>query len=331
MPTPKFSLNKSALNLVNELINDPDKFGVSVETLDSGGMLIDTGVSARGGFRAGVMVTEICLAGYGNASITPVQYGDLVFPSVFVTTDYPALSALGSQFAGWQINGKDYSALASGPARALSLKPKDVYVRLQYKEESEVAVLALETERKPPDDVIQEVANMCGVLAKNLYIVMFSANSLTGVTQASGRIVETGLHKLWRVGLDPLVVKHAWGYAPIMPLQLNLTEAAGKSSDAILFGGVADFMVVHDDDEKLRIMVGQASASGSKMFQEAKKLSEQNWRFQEVFKETGVEAHQVDANTFAPAVVMVNNLRTGKSFSSGNLDIEAIRQSFGIA
>ena len=78
----------------------------------------------------------------------PVQYGDMVLPSVFVQTDHPALSLLGSQFAGWQIKGEDYSAIASGLARALALKPKDLYLKLNYKEESDTAVLVLETKKR---------------------------------------------------------------------------------------------------------------------------------------------------------------------------------------
>jgi methenyltetrahydromethanopterin cyclohydrolase len=156
--TSKINLNKSALVLFNKLCDESDKYGVIVEQSESGATIVDAGIKAEGGFLAGEMVTEICLAGYGKATVSPVQYGDLVLPSVFVQTDHPALSLLGSQFAGWQIKGENYSAIASGPARALALKPKDLYIKLNYNEESDVAVLVLETEKTPPEAIIQQVA-----------------------------------------------------------------------------------------------------------------------------------------------------------------------------
>ncbi|HEX9262056.1 MAG TPA: methenyltetrahydromethanopterin cyclohydrolase, partial [Candidatus Bathyarchaeia archaeon] len=265
MSAPKFNLNKSALNLVNKLCAEADKYGVSYEQTPTGATLVDAGLNVEGGFLAGEVVTEICLGGYGRATATPVQYGDMVLPSVFVQTDHPALSLLGSQFAGWQVKGENFSAIASGPARALSLKPKDLYEKLAYKEESDVAVIVLETEKKPPEPVIQVIAEKCRVSPKNLYVVMFSTTSLAGATQVSGRIVETGLHKLERLGLDPLIVKHAWGYAPIVPIHPSSGEAMGRTNDAILYAGVTNYMVNFEDEKKLEEIVKLAPSSASKM------------------------------------------------------------------
>ncbi len=330
MSTPKFSLNKSALTLVNKLIDEADKYSVTVEKTESGATLIDAGLNAQGGFRAGEMVTEICLGGYGKASITPVQYGDLTLPSVFVTTDFPALSALGSQFAGWQVKGDGFSAIASGPARALALKPKDLYEKLKYKEESDVAVLVLETEKKPPEAVVQLVAEKCRVSTQNLFLVMFSTTSMAGATQVCGRIVETGLHKLERVGLDPLIVRHAWGYAPIVPLHPNAGEAMGRTNDAILYGGVTNYTVAFDDEQLLRSIVSQAPSSASKMLQEARRLAEQNPRFLDIFKDAGFDFYKIDPNIFAPAVVTITNLKSGRSFRAGSIDLEVMKRSLGI-
>ncbi len=203
---------------MNKLCDEADKYGVTFEKSETGATLIDAGIAAEGGFLAGETVTEICLGGYGTAKLFPVQYGDVVLPSIYVQTDHPTLSTLASQFAGWQIKIDDFSAIASGPARALALKPKDLFEKIMYKEESDIAVLVLETEKKPSEAVIQQIAAKCKVTAQNLFLVLFSTTSLTGATQVSGRIVETGLFKLMKLGLDPLSVKHAWGYAPIVPL-----------------------------------------------------------------------------------------------------------------
>jgi methenyltetrahydromethanopterin cyclohydrolase len=327
----KITLNLSALALFRKLCNEADKYNVAVEVTGSGATLVDAGINVKGGFLAGEIITEVCLGGYGRANVVPIQYGDVVLPSVFVLTDHPAISTLGSQFAGWQIKSDGFSAIASGPARALALKPKQLYEKLNYREESDVAVLVLETEKRPPDDVIQQVAEKCRVTPKNLFMIMFSTTSLTGATQVSGRIVETGLHKLERLGVDPLVVKHAWGYAPIVPLHPSSGESMGRTNDAILYGGVTNYTVDFEDEQKLETLVKQAPSSASQMLQEARRLASKNPRFLDVFKEAGFDFYKIDPDIFAPAVVVVNNLLTGKTFRAGTLDIDVLKSSLGLA
>jgi methenyltetrahydromethanopterin cyclohydrolase len=330
MVTPAFNLNKTAQVLFQKLCDEASKYGVTVEYSESGATLVDAGIKAEGGFLAGQIITEICLGGYGNANIFPVQYGDLILPSVYVQTDHPALSLLGSQFAGWQIKGENFSAIASGPARALALKPKALYEKLNYKEESEVAILVLETESIPSDAVIQEIATKCRVLPKNLFIVMFSTTSLAGATQVSGRIVETGLHKLERLELNPLIVKHAWGYAPIVPVHPSSGEAMGRSNDAILYGGVTNYTVDYEDEVELEKIAKQAPSSASKMLQEARQLAAKNPKFLDIFKEAGFDFYKVDPNIFAPAVVSLTNKRTGKTFKAGAVDFDVMKSSLGL-
>ena len=331
MSSSKTGLNASALVLYKALCEEAERYAVTVEKTESGATLIDAGLNAKGGYLAGERVTELCLGGYGEARVLPIQYGELVLPSVFVKTDHPALSTLASQFAGWRIKGEGgFSAIASGPARALALKPKDLYEKLNYKEESNVAVLVLEAETKPPETVIQQIAEKCKVNAENLFLIMFSTTSLTGATQVSGRIVETGLHKLERLDLNPLLVKHAWGYAPIVPLHPNSGEAMGRTNDAILYGGVTNYTVDFDDETKLEAIVKQAPSSSSKMMMEAKELAQKNPRFLDIYKEAGFDFYNIDSNIFAPAVVSINNSKTGKTFRAGSLDLDVVKSSLGI-
>ena len=327
---PKINLNKSALSLVKKLCNEPERYNVAVEKSESGATLVDAGINMQGGYFAGEVITEICLGGYGKANITPIQYGETILPSVFIITDHPALSTLASQFAGWQVKGEGYSAIASGPARALARKPKHLYEKLNYKEESDVAVLVLETEKKPPEAVVKQIAEKCKVTPENLSLIMFSTTSLAGATQVSGRIVETGLHKLERLGLDPLIVEHAWGYAPIVPVHPSSGEAMGRTNDAILYGGVTNYTLSYEDERELESIVKSAPSSSSKMLQEARELAKKNPRFLDIFKEAGFDFYKIDPNIFAPAVVAINNTKTGKTFKAGSLDIEVVKSSLGI-
>jgi methenyltetrahydromethanopterin cyclohydrolase len=314
------------MKLVTELTNDADKYRVSIENLDCGATLIDAGLNGNGGFLAGKIVTEICLAGCGKANVALIKYGDLILPSVFVTTDFPALATLGSQAAGWQVNVEGFSSNGSGPARALAMEPFDLYQRLNFKEESDVVVLVLESDVEPPDSAVRLIAEKCGISAKNLFLVLFTASSVTGTIQGSGRVVEVGLRKLVEAGLDPLLVKHAWGYAPIVapnPSSLNVKE---RMTGAIQSCGVSNYTVDCSDERHLRLVVSQSHATALKMIQEGKRLSEQNPRYKDLFKYTRIDLSKVDADTVAPAVVTLSSLKTGISFGAGKVDFESINR-----
>ncbi|MBS7627672.1 methenyltetrahydromethanopterin cyclohydrolase, partial [Candidatus Bathyarchaeota archaeon] len=174
------SVNKEALPLVEGLLEKGFEYGLKVEKTSKGATIVDAGIEAKGGYMAGSIITEICLGGLGRASFMSVQYGDLTLPCALVQTDHPAIATLGSQFAGWRIKVGEYFAMASGPGRALALEPKSLYDRIGYRDSSDVAILVLETERKPSDDVLDYMAKKCGVGLKGLYVILTPTSSLAG-------------------------------------------------------------------------------------------------------------------------------------------------------
>lgn len=321
MLQPRLSVNREALKLTQKLLNNPEAYGVTVKTASAGATLIDAGIKVRGGFRAGRLITEICLGGCGEVKIFPERYGDAYFLSVFVYTDFPALATLGSQFAGWQIKLGDFFAIGSGPARALALKPREVYEKIGYRDVSDKAIVVLETGMEPPEEVIGKFSKDCGVSPENLYLILVPTASVAGSTQVSGRIVETGLHKLMKLGLDPNLVLYAWGCAPIASVHCKFAEAMGRTNDAILYGGVASYTVSFEDDERLRELVEKAPSKASRSYGKP---------FLQVFKEAGYDFYKIDPNLFAPAVLIVNNVKTGSVFQAGEVNVEVLKKSLGI-
>jgi len=73
-----------------------------------------------------------------------------------------------------------------------------------------------------------------------------------------------------------------------------------------------------------------APSTSSKMMQEAKELAKKNPRFLDIFKEAGFDFYNIDPNIFAPAIVSINNLKTGKTFRAGNLDVPVMKESLGL-
>jgi methenyltetrahydromethanopterin cyclohydrolase len=96
------SVNSLAWNLSEKLQNKQAFYGVHASKSAAGATIIDAGVNVPGGFQAGKMLTELCLGGAGKAQLGFKTYGDLTLPSITISTDHPAIAALGSQFAGWR-------------------------------------------------------------------------------------------------------------------------------------------------------------------------------------------------------------------------------------
>jgi methenyltetrahydromethanopterin cyclohydrolase len=314
------SVNRLAWKLLEKLRENSEFFGVKVEKEDSGIVVVDAGIKVRGGFQAGKIVTEICMGGCGKAEITCRQYGKLELPSIFVYTDHPIVATLGSQYAGWQIKEGDYFAIGSGPARALALKPKEIYEEIGYEDDFDKAIVILETDKYPHEKLLNRFVTDCHVQPEDLAVILTPTVSVAGATQVSGRIVETGIHKLRKLGLNPNIILYAWGCAPIPPIHSKFVHAMSRTNDAILYGGIAYYVVEYEDEEELKGIVEMAPSNASKDYGRP---------FIEIFKEAKYDFYKIDSNLFAPAILMINNLKTGNSFARGEINVGALEKSFG--
>jgi methenyltetrahydromethanopterin cyclohydrolase len=315
------SVNMLAYQLAQKLLDNPELYGVAVSKSTAGATIIDAGVKAPGGFQAGKILTELCLGGAGKAKLGFKAYENLDLPSITITTDHPAVAALSSQFAGWRIKEENGNiAIGSGPARALALKPKDVYTEIDYKDQSDKAVLTLESNQLPTDLLIEKVTASCNIAAQNLIIVVAPTASIAGITQVTGRIVEVGIHKLKTLGLNPKVIRYAMGYAPISPQGTDFEVAMARTNDAILYGGTVYCTVDYDDEAALQKIVNQAPSMMSKDYGKP---------FLQIFREADKDFYKIDHNLFAPAVLMINNARTGKTFKAGKINPKVLSESLG--
>jgi methenyltetrahydromethanopterin cyclohydrolase len=227
---------------------------------------------------------------------------------------------LGSQFAGWRIKNGDSIAIGSGPVRALALKPKDVYEEIGYKDSSDKAVLTLESNSLPSDALIEKVTTASNISAENLIVVVAPTASIAGLTQVTGRIVEVGIHKLRTLGLSPKVIRYAMGYAPIPPLGKDFEVAMARTNDAILYGGTVYCTVDYDDEAALQKIMEQAPSLASKDYGKP---------FLQIFREADRDFYKIDHGLFAPAVLIINNAKTGRTFKAGQINPKVLAQSLG--
>lgn len=312
MSKSKISVNERALKIVDRLIDEEVDLGVAVQSGKDGSTIIDAGVKVEGSFEAGLLIAEICMGGLGRTKLGLEDYDGLTLPAVFVETSRPCEALLGSQFAGWRIDVEGYYAMASGPARALALKPKKIFEEIQYRDEADQAVIVLESDKLPTIEALKYIAEKCNVALDKLYTVVAPTSSLAGSVQISGRIAETGMHKLVTLGLDPKVFKHAAGRAPVAPSHPDSKIAIGRTNDVLLYGGETFFIIDVDmEDVELQRLVEKAPSSSSRDYGEP---------FYEIFKTAGYDFYNIDPTLFAPAVIAVNNFKNGKTYSAGQVN-----------
>ncbi|UCH03113.1 MAG: methenyltetrahydromethanopterin cyclohydrolase [Candidatus Bathyarchaeota archaeon] len=312
-----YSVNNNTMPIINKIIDNPEKYGLIIEE-SQGIKIFDAGIKAKGSYQAGKILTEICLGGYGSTNISMIKYNDLELPSIQVYTDLPSIATLGSQFAGWRIKVHKYQAIGSGPARALALKPKELYKRIDYRDFSDNAIIVLETAKKPSIEVLQYISNECNVESNKLFVFLVPTSCLAGSIQVSGRIVETGLHKLMEVGFNPNNAVNGIGYAPISPVHPTFIEAMGRTNDMILYGGVVHFTVKEEKDKELKKLVELVPSWNSKDYGKP---------FSEIFKKAGYDFYKIDPALFAPAVITINNINTGSFFTAGQINTDVLKQS----
>ena len=307
------SLNERALALADRLAADAEALQVQVTTLANGTRVIDCGA---GGFEAGRVFAEICMAGLGSVAYAPVVIEGRWLPALTVTTDRPAVACLAAQYAGWRLDRDGYFAMGSGPGRA-AIRAEELYDDLGWDEQASAAVLCLETREAPPEGVAEFVAERAGVPPSALTLLTAPTASIVGSVQIAARVVETALHKLHELDFDVRRVVAGYGSCPLPPVARDDMAALGRTNDAVLYGGQVHLTVEGDDD--LSELVERLPASASKDYGEP---------FGKVFKDADYDFYAIDPLLFSPAQIRLTSLGSGRSFEAGRVNLEVLERSF---
>jgi len=312
------SLNDRALKFADWLAADAEAARVQVTRLANGTRVIDCGAQAAGGFAAGRVFAEVCMAGLGTVAYAPVVIDGRWFPGLTVTTDRPAVACLAAQYAGWRIDRDGYFAMGSGPGRAL-IRAEELYDDLDWDEHASAAVLCLETREPPPPEVADFVAERAGVAATSLTLLMAPTASVAGGVQIAARVVETALHKLHELDFDVRRVVAGFGSCPLPPVASDDMAAIGRTNDAVLYGGQVHLTVESDDDEALGELVERLPASASSDYGEP---------FGKVLQAANFDFYEIDPLLFSPAQIRLTSVGSGRSFEAGRVNLEVLEGSF---
>ena len=182
------SVNAGSAPLVAELVARAEPLRVGMDTAANGARVVDAGIDCPGSTEAGLLIARICMAGLGEVGLR----ANTVFPDwpwqVEVRTSQPVLSCLLSQYAGWSLGfdtPRKWSALGSGPARALAVR-EALFAEFDYRDRADEACLVLETDRHPPPALAEKVARDCEVAPDRLTLVLTPTGSPAGTAQIAG-------------------------------------------------------------------------------------------------------------------------------------------------
>jgi methenyltetrahydromethanopterin cyclohydrolase len=234
-----------------------------------------------------------------------------------VSVDEPAAACLASQYAGWKLERDDFFAMASGPGRALA-RAEDLFDELAWREQAKEAVLCLETRQDPPGEIVEKVAERCGVEASAVTFLIAPTASVCGSVQISARVVETALHKLHEIGVDPARVRHGWGCCPIAPVAKDDRAAIGRTNDAVLYGGTVHLWVEGADDE-IAELATKLPSSASEAF---------GTPFGDLLAEADWDFYEIDPMLFSPAAATLTSTESGRAHHGGRLAPDVLERSF---
>jgi len=313
------SINGRAAEIVKRMIADAEALGLVVSRLPSGATIVDAGVNAIGSLEAGRLFSEACMGGLAQASFCELDFGGLRLPGIQVAASHPPLSCVAAQSAGWPLQWENgattHRALGSGPARALWGVEK-IFAELAYRDQAKVAVLMLEGESLPPENVAMDVAKRCGVSPRGVYLVVASVASLVGTVQVPARMVESALHKMLAVGFDVRTVVSGYGTCPLAPLVSDPLRGIGNANDAVLYGGRC-WLTVRTKDDTIAAILDQLPSSAS---------SDYGTSFYDLYQRHNHDFYQMDPMLFSVAEVTINNLNSGRTFHAGQVSPDIVRR-----
>jgi methenyltetrahydromethanopterin cyclohydrolase len=280
----------------------------------------DCGVAAEGGIGAGLWLARICTAGLADIQLASPDNSLSPHPLVTVWSDQPVAACMASQYAGWQISHEDYFAMGSGPMRAAAAR-EGLFERIGFQERPPVVVGTLESSALAPRGVCEMLAESCGVPTAELTLLVARTASQAGSLQVVGRSLETALHKMLELGVDPAAIVSGFGSAPLPPVAADDLVAIGRTNDAVLYGGQVTIWM-RGDDADLESQSSQIPSQASPDYGQP---------FLEIFHRYERDFYRIDPLLFSPARVTLINLNTGHSFTAGELRPDLLRKSFSAA
>jgi methenyltetrahydromethanopterin cyclohydrolase len=318
MTESPLSLNANAHAIVEAMLADAARLRISVSTGSLGETLVDAGAKAAGGIEAGMRLARIAMGGLGTVT-TVLDRSTPLWPyTIEVRSSQPVLACLASQYAGWSLSSDGYFAMGSGPARSIA-RVEPLFETLSYRDKGKSAVLVLETDKPPPEAVVDKVAKATGLKPAALTFLYAPTQSLAGATQIVARSLEVALHKANDLKFPLENIVDGMASAPLPAPHPDFLTAMGRTNDAIIYGGLAQLFVTGPADD--------ARALAEKL--PSRTSQDYGKPFADIFKAFKGDFYAIDPLLFSPAEAIVTAIDSGETFRAGGRDLKLLERSLG--
>lgn len=321
----KLSVNDEAFKIIERILPRPEFYSIKIKKLSNDAIIID---GSKGTYEFGRLVGEICLGGLASCQFTDMSLKNIFIPGLLVQTSHPAIALVGSQKAirldiktqeGEKEKKRSY--MVSGPFRAQARLDKKLYNSINYSDDSAKSIMVFEESKIPDESIMELIFQKCNLEPENTVVIFTPTNSIPGTVQIAARIIKTGVHILREQNFNPLYLKHAMGITSLAPIAKDDVQAMGRTNDSIIYGGKVILTVDVPSDEEPE-MVELLKKSPSNVSPSYGKP------FYEMMKEVDFDFYKIDSKLFAPAVLTINNMRTGRTFSAGEVNENILWRSY---
>jgi len=295
-------VNEKAYKLLDEI--ETERKTINVENGEV--IVLDIGVTEKtkkigDNIDVGIKTAEAAMGGLGRIHINDNK----IYVSI---PEYPSIATLSCQMAGWKFRINNEIAIGSGPAKIPAKIPKETIERIGYLENPEKVALLLETNILPDEGVARKILEK--TKAKKAIVAAFKGNSKIGLINVLARVVEMGFYRMDYLKFDTNKAISGEGSVPIPKINEDIMYT---SNDALIYGAEVKINV-NDWDENL---TDKISSSSSPAYGKL---------FKEIFTEAGGDFYKIDLGIFAPAKVIIKDIKNKKEYVSGHINDNILRK-----
>ncbi|NHJ38501.1 MAG: hypothetical protein FK731_00605, partial [Asgard group archaeon] len=202
------------------------------------------------------------------------------------------------------------------PGRALAQKPSKSYKLLNFKETSDKAILCIESDIFPTEEIIDYLADKGGGENKGIYILMIKTACLVEYIQMAARAIELGVFRLVeQLGYPKERILHAVGSGIIPPLSMDDEISNDRVNNGLIYGTKLFLIIKSQKEDKIVDLIKKVPSKSSPSFGK---------RFIDVFNEVGQDFANFDLSLLAPTEIIINDIRTGKIYKEGKIKLDKI-------
>ena len=315
-----YSVNTVAAGIIEEeILPRANQLNIQIHTLANGAIVLDMGIYAKGGFRAGRYFAEVGMGGLGIVRYKLMKLNRYWVPGLQVIADNPAICEMSAYVAATRVDWHGNLQVVSGPVR--SIRGSDEFARaVEYRDPNpRKAVAGVQCTVLPDEELAERISHACGISADRLYIMAARTGCMTGAVQVCARNVEQSLPTVYDRGFRMDYILEGNATTPLCCIVNDEQIAYGRVNDCLIYGQEAN-LTVDCEDADISIMLEDIPFS--------KNDDIYGTPFAELFGRCGNNWANVPRDWDAPCRINFFNKRTGNIYSTGRLHLSVLEKAF---